>query len=113
MTTASGPESGNGRSSAANGDQPDDASDITPNDDQNARVKERKREEKALRFRFTQSNRNPNDVNPRTIHLHWMAAIQDEFGDQVHIIDNKNRVVPKVDLLRWTPLQHQHHYKIH
>jgi uncharacterized membrane-anchored protein YhcB (DUF1043 family) len=113
MTTASGLESGDGRFFAAYVDQTDDASDITPNDDRNARVKERKRDEKTLRFRFKQSNLTTNDINPRTIHLHWMAAIQEEFGDKVRIIDNNNRVIPKVDLLRWTPLQHQQHYKIH
>jgi hypothetical protein len=113
MTTASSRKYDDGGTSPPHADPPDDASDITPTDDRNSSGKERTRVEKTLRFRFAHNNSNDDTVTPCHIHFHWVTAVQEAFGDQVRIIDNNNRVLPKVDLLRWTTLQHQQHYKIH
>ncbi len=113
MATAFRQEYDDGSAFAPNPDPPDDASDITPTDDRNSSGKERQRVEKTLRFRFVPNNRNDVNVTPNHVHLHWITAVQEVFGDQVRIIDNHNRVLPKIDLLRWTPLQHQQYYNIH
>ena len=113
MTTASGRKFDDGGTFVTNEDPPDDDSDITPTNDRNARAHERKREEKTIRFRFAPTDQGFHDINPSMIHLHWIASIQETFGDKVHIIDNNNHVLPKVDILRWTPHQHQQHYKVH
>ena len=42
-----------------------------------------------------------------------MKAIQEEFGEQVQILDNHSRAIPKIDLLRWTDIQHQQRFSVH
>lgn len=114
MTTAFSRDYDDGGTSGTNGDPSDDASDMTPTDNRNAREKDRQSVEKTLRFRFTIKGHNgSNPITPSHIHLHWINAVQDEFGDQIRIIDNHNRILPKVDLLRWTTLQHQQHFTMH
>jgi hypothetical protein len=113
MTTASGRPSTDRGAFVTNIDPPDDDSDITPTDDRNARKNERKREEKTIKFRFKPNNSMSGKVNPSVVHLHWIALIQEAFGDKVHIFDNNNKVMPTVDLVRWDQLQHQQHFKIH
>jgi hypothetical protein len=101
MTTAQGRPSTDGGSFVNNADIPDDDSDITPTYDRNARKNERKREEKTLKFRFKPSNRmSEENGNPSVVHRHWIALIQEAFGDQVYVFDNNNRVMPKIDLVR-------------
>ena len=102
-----------GRPVAEKDNSPDDASDVTPTADGNSRVKDRQREEKTIRFRFVPNRATTTVVSPRVIHLHWIKAIQDEFGESVQILDNHNRIVPKIDLLRWTDTQHQQHFSVH
>ena len=92
---------------------PDDDSDATPTAEGNSRVKDRQSVEQTIRFRFVPSSTASTVVSPRIIHAHWIQSVQDEFGDHVHILDNYNRVVPKVDILRWTDLQHQQHFQVH
>jgi hypothetical protein len=113
MTTAQGRHSTDSGVFVTNADPPDDDSDITPTDDRNARKTERKRQEKTLKFRFKPSTSMSGQVNPSVVHLHWIALIQEAFGDKVHIFDNNNKVLPTVDLVRWDQVQHQHHFKIH
>ena len=113
MTTAPGRYSTDGGASVTTAEMLDDDSDITPTDDRNARKNERKREEKTIKFRFNPCHCLSEKVDPSVVHLHWIALIQDAFGDQVHIFDNKNKVMPKVDLVRWDQFQHQQHYSIY
>ena len=114
MTTAQGRPSTDGGSFVNNADIPDDDSDITPTHHRNASKNERKREEKTLKFRFKPSNRmSEENGNPSVVHLHWIALIQEAFGDQVYIFDNNNKVMPKIDLVRWDTSQHEKHYRIH
>ena len=102
-----------GRTASNGTSVPDDASDATPTDDRNSRVKDRYLEEKTIRFRFVPSRDNASAVSPRVIHAHWLKTVQDEFGDKVKVYDNHNRLVPKIDLLRWSDLQHQQHFTVH
>ena len=53
--------------------------------------------EKTLRFRFPPMLTGDPVTPPSTLHAHWMCAIQQEFGDAVQIINNKNRIVPTID----------------
>jgi hypothetical protein len=40
-------------------------------------------------------------VAPPVLHYHFIAAVRDAFGDSIQFIDNKNRVVNKIDLVRF------------
>ena len=93
---------------------PDDASDVTPTADGYSWVKDRQKDENTVRFRYV-PNRDTGKpaVSPRIVHLHWMNAIQDEFGENVQTMDNHNGIVPKIDLLRWTEIQHNQHFNVH
>lgn len=113
MTTASSRDYDDGGASGSKPTFSDELSDVTPTDDRNARGKDCHRVEKTLRFRFAPSNRTEDNIAPGHVHLHWITAVQETFGDQVRIIDNHNRVLPTVNLLRWTTLQHQQHFNIH
>jgi hypothetical protein len=68
--------------------------------------------EKTLRFRFPPMLTG-DPVAPSTLHAHWMCAIQQEFGDAVQIIDNQNRVVPKIDPTRLDPKNIKAHFIWH
>ena len=94
-------------------DPPDDASDATPVDVRNSRIKDSQLDEKTVKFRFVPSRTNDTPISPRVFHSHWIKAVQDEFGDQIQILDNHNRPVPKIDLLRWSEIQHQQNFAVH
>ena len=85
-----------GRVAAMATDLPDDASDTTPVDVRNSRVKDSQRDEKTVKFRFIPSRTSDIPISPRVIHSHWIKAVQDEFGEQIQILDNHNRPVPKI-----------------
>ena len=58
-------------------------------------------QEKTLRFRFPVMN-GGNCVPPPVLHYHFIAALQEVFGDQIQfLVDNKNCKVGKVDLVRF------------
>ena len=42
-----------------------------------------------------------NNVSPPVLHYHFIAAVQEAFGDQIEILDNKNRRVEKIDMIRF------------
>ena len=79
---------------------PDDATVTTPPRGERARSKDTFFQEKTIRFRFPPSE-DGRVVPPPLLHIHWMHAVQDAFGDQVQFIDNNNRRVPKIDPLRY------------
>ena len=68
--------------------------------------------EKTLRFRFPPMFTG-DPVAPSTLHAHWMCAIQQEFGNDVQIIDNQNRVVSKIDPTRIDPKNIKAHFVWH
>ena len=58
--------------------------------------------EKTLRFRFPPMT-DGNPVAPSVLHARWMCVVQEEFGEEVHFFDNKNRRVPSIDPIRLDP----------
>ena len=68
--------------------------------------------EKTLKFRFLGHNHN-DQVLPGQVHLHWIQAIQDQFGAEVQIINNNGQVMPKVDTVRWTIGQRNNNFKVY
>jgi hypothetical protein len=60
-----------------------------------------KHQEKTLRFRFPVMTGGSNIAAPPVLHYHFIAAVQDAFGDSIQILDNKNRVVNKIDLVHF------------
>ena len=38
-------------------------------------------------------------VAPPVLHYHFLAAVQDAFGDQIQLLDNNNRKVDKIDII--------------
>ena len=99
MINAFGRPPDDGKDATMATDVPDDASDVTPVNDRNSRIKDLQREEKTVKFRFVPSRTSGATVSPRVIHSHWLKEVQDEFGDNVQILDNHNRPIPKIDLL--------------
>jgi hypothetical protein len=64
--------------------------------------------EKTLRFRFPVMNNGSNVVAPPMLHYHFIAAVQDAFGDKVKFLDNNNRILDKIDMVRFD-IKHQKH----
>ena len=62
--------------------------------------------EKTLRFRFPVMNTGSNAVAPPMLHYHFIAAVQDAFGDKVKFLDNNNRILDKIDMVRFD-IKHQ------
>ena len=58
-----------------------------------------KHQEKTLRFRFPVMTGGNSIVAPPLLHYHFIATVQDVFGDTIQFIDNNNRVVNKIDVV--------------
>ena len=57
-------------------------------------------DEKTLMFRFpVVVDLEKGIVAPPVLHYHFLAAVQEAFGDQIQILDNKNRKVDKIDII--------------
>ena len=66
---------------------------------------------KVLKFRFSPTTKK-QQAAPSLIHTHWMHAVQDAFGEDVEIINNRNQKVDTIDLLQWSnPLIHKKQFK--
>jgi hypothetical protein len=91
-------------------------SDVTPPIRGNGSVKDQGMVSKVIKFRFKlTTGKRGSPVAPSLIHTHWIEAIQDTFGSDVDIINNKSQKLDRIDLLQWStnPLQHQKHFKIY
>jgi hypothetical protein len=91
-------------------------SDVTPPTRGNGSIKDQGKVSKVLKFRSrVTTGKGDKSVAPSLIHTHWIDAIQEAFGSDVDIINNKNQKLNRIDLLKWTnnPLQHHQHFKIH
>ncbi|KAI2509638.1 hypothetical protein MHU86_4758 [Fragilaria crotonensis] len=92
----------------------DDASDITPPGGSVKRGNQRLNTEKTWKFRFvTDKNNRQDHVSSAKVHLHWLQAVQEAFGDDIQIMTNKGKPLPKVDTVRWTERQHMLHFDVH
>jgi hypothetical protein len=89
--------------SSADGQNPgpqDDDTVVTPTRRAKASAPDGQLEEKTLRFRFP-TMADGNNVIPPVLHYHFIAAVQEAFGDQIEILDNKNCRVEKIDMIRF------------
>jgi hypothetical protein len=69
---------------------------------------------KVFKFSFVYTGTTKHKVAPSVFHTHWMKAVQDAFGSEIVIINNKNQNVETVSTLKWTdPSIHAKQFKIH
>ena len=67
---------------------------------------------KMIKFRFSPPTNQKQQVAPSLIHTHWMHPVQETFGDDVEIINNRNQKVETINLLQWSnPLNHKKQFK--
>ena len=68
--------------------------------------------EKTVKFRFTRANQH-DAIDPATIHLHWVHLVQEALEKEIQVFTNNGGIMPQVDTMRWTSVQHAQQYKIH
>ena len=68
--------------------------------------------EKTVKFRFTRVNQH-DAIDPTTIHLHWVQIVQEALKDEVQVFTNNGGIMPMIDTMRWTSVQHGQQYKVH
>ena len=68
--------------------------------------------EKTVKFRFTRVNQH-DAIDPATIHLHWVHLVQEALEKEIQVFTNNGGIMPPVDTMRWTTVQHGQQYKIH
>jgi hypothetical protein len=90
----------------------DDASDVTPPGGRAGRTNVQQLVEKTVKFRFL-VNESGEPVSPSKLHLHWIQAVQEYFGDDVQIMNNNGQTMPTVDTMRWSTAQHCKQFTIH
>ena len=96
---------GGRRAARAHQTQNDDASDATPSNRRVPQLKSAMLIERTVKFRFMPAG-DGEPVPPYLVHLHWIQAVQENFGQSVQIYNNNGCVMPKVDTMRWTAAQH-------
>ena len=67
--------------------------------------------EKTVKFRFTRFNQH-DAIDPATIHLHWVQLVQEALEKEIQVFTNNGGIMPLVDTMRWTCVQHGQQYKI-
>jgi hypothetical protein len=69
-------------------------------------------DEKTLMFRFPVIvDLEKSIVPPPVLHYHFIAAVQDAFGDQIQVLDNNNRKVGKIDVISFDIKSQKHSFK--
>jgi hypothetical protein len=96
-------------------DTSDDISEATAPTTPNEQKTAFKIVKKTLKFRFDVSHiDDPTHAPPAAIHSEWMRTINETYGDDVRIIDNKNNRILDFDPIKWcNPIKHIQHFKIH
>ncbi|KAI2495318.1 hypothetical protein MHU86_19217 [Fragilaria crotonensis] len=112
MTNRSSEPPGDGGNDTASLPIADDISDVTQPGTGGRKRNDQKLVEKTLKFRFIQSKHDAS-IHPSKLHLHWIQAVQEYFGEEVIIMTNNNKVMPRVDTLTWTKEQHQNLFNLH
>ena len=90
----------------------DDASDATPPRGRKGSSNDATLIEKTIRFRF-RATATKNDISPASIHLHWIQIVQEALGQNIQIVSNKSRILPKVDTLTWSIEDHGKVFSTH
>jgi hypothetical protein len=86
--------------------------DATPPRQKNIEPKGPALVEKTVKFRFTRVNQH-DAIDPTTIHLHWVQMVQEALKTEIQVCTNNGGIMPKVDTMRWTAVQHGQQYKVH
>jgi hypothetical protein len=69
---------------------------------------------KVFNFSFVYTGTTKNKVAPSVLHTHWMPAVQDAYRDELVIINNKNKPVELVSMIKWTnPSMHAKQFQLH
>jgi hypothetical protein len=76
----------------------DDGTVVAPPHRAKQGTSDEKHQEKTLRLRFPDMTGGNSIVAPPVLHYHFIAAVQDAF---IQFLDNNNRVVNKIDLVRF------------
>ena len=92
---------------------PDDDSQATPPANGNLNPNDSQTMEKTIKFRFAPATNRNDQVAPALIHMHILSSIQEAYGDEIDILDNNNKILPKIDPIRCTTLQHSRHFVTH
>ena len=95
-------------------DQPagSDAMDTTPPRKKKADPKGPVLIEKTVKFRFTRVNQH-DSIDPATLHLHWVQIVQEALITDIQVFTNNGGIMPPVDPMHWTSVQHSQQYKVH
>jgi hypothetical protein len=92
----------------------DDMSDATSPTGTNTKANEQKMTSKVFKFSFVYTGSTKHKVAPSVIHTHWMQAVQEAYGTDIVIINNKNQHVETVSTLTWTdPEIHAKQFQLH
>ena len=78
----------------------DDDTVVTPTRRAQKNTSDNPSDEKTLMFRFPVIvDLEKSVVAPPVLHYHFLAAVQEAFGDQIQLLDNNNRKVEKIDII--------------
>ncbi|KAI2496023.1 hypothetical protein MHU86_18496 [Fragilaria crotonensis] len=92
----------------------DDMSDTTPPTGFKPQANEQGLPSKVLKFSFVYTGNTKNKVAPSVLHTHWMQAVQEAYGDEIVIVNNKNQNVETVSTIKWTdPSIHAKQFQLH
>jgi hypothetical protein len=92
----------------------DEKSDTTPPTGFKPKANEQGMTSKVFKFSFVYTGTTKNKVAPSVLHTHWMQAVQDAYGDELVIINNKNKPVEQVSTIKWTdPSMHAKQFQLH
>ena len=89
-----------------------DAMDTTPPRQKKSEPKGPVLIEKTVKFRFTRVNQH-DSIDPATFHLHWVQIVQEALQTEIQVFTNNGGIMPPVDPMRWTSVQHSQQYKVH
>jgi hypothetical protein len=92
----------------------DEQSDATPPTGFKPKANDQEMMSKVLKFAFVYTGSTKNKVAPSVLHTHWMQAVQDAYGTEIVIINNKNVPVETVSTIKWTdPSVHTKQFQLH
>ena len=95
-------------------DATDDMSETTPPTGFKPKVTKQEMKSKVFKFSFVYSGMTKHKVVPSILHTHWMQAVQEAYGDEIVIINNKSKNVETVNTIKWTdPSIHAKQFKLH
>ena len=92
----------------------DDMSDTTPPTGFKPKENDQEMTSKVFKFSFVYTGNTKHKVAPSVLHTHWMQAVQEAYGDEIVIVNNKNQNVETVSTIKWTdPSIHAKQFQLH